>query len=84
MVGLADEHRLRAAGAVAVGTEDLKLVHALHVEPERPLRAVDLPLERVATPEREPGRLDRADRAAFELDDRLDRVVDLAVRERTS
>ena len=78
MVGLGDEDGLRAAGAVAVGAEDLQLVHALHVEPERALRAVDLPLERVAAAEREPRRLDRADRAAIELDDRLDRVVDPA------
>ena len=63
MVGLGDEHRLEAAGAVAVGAEDLQLVQPLHVERERALRAVDLPLERVAAAEREPRRLDRPDRA---------------------
>ena len=49
---------------------------------ERALRAVDLPLERVAAAEREPRRLDRPDRAVLELDGGLDRVVDLAGREK--
>ena len=58
--------------------EDLELVEPLHVEVERALSAVDLPLERVPTAEREPRRLERPDGAAFELDRRLHRVVDLA------
>ena len=76
VVGLGDQHRLEAARTVAVGAEDLQLVQALHVERERRLRAVDLPLERVAPAEREPRRLDRPDRAALELDGGLERVVD--------
>src|SRR3954447_18213269 len=75
VVRLRDEHGLEAARAVAVGAEDLKLVQSLHVERERSLRAVDLPLERVPAAEREPRRLDRADRAALELDRGLDGVV---------
>ena len=63
--------------AVAVGAEHLQLVQALHVEGERSLRPVDLPLEGVAAAEREPRRLDRADGAVLELDRGLDRVVDL-------
>ena len=62
MVGLGDEHRLEAARPVAVGLEDLELVQPLHVERERALRAVDLPLEGVAPAEGEPRRLDRPDR----------------------
>ena len=81
MVGLRDEHRLEAARPVTVGAEDLELVQPLHVEGERSLGAVDLPLEGVTAAEREPRRLDRPDRAAFELDGRLDRVVDLPARE---
>ena len=81
MVGLGDEHRLEAARAVAVGTEDLQLVQPLDVERERRLRAVDLPLEGVAAAEREPRRLDRADRAALELDCGLEHVVDAPARE---
>src|SRR5439155_18686992 len=73
----ADENGLEPARAVAVGAEDLELVQALHVEGERSLRSIDLPLERVATAEREPRRLDRADGAVLELDRGLDRVVDL-------
>ena len=69
---------LKPARAIAVGAEDLQLVQALHVERERALRAVDLPLERVAAAEREPRRLDRADGAVLELDRGLERVVDLA------
>ena len=76
VVRLGDEHRLEAAGAVAVRPEDLELVQPLHVERDRALRAVDLPLEGVAPAEREAGRLDRPDRAALELDRRLERVVD--------
>ena len=76
MVGFRDEHRLEAPRAVPVGPEDLQLVEPLHVERDRSPRAVHLPLERVASAEREPCRLDRADRAARELDGRLDRVVD--------
>ena len=77
MVGLRDEDGLEAAGAVAVRAEDLELVQPLHVEGDRSLRAVDLPLERIPTAEREPCRLDRPDRAALELDRGLERVVDL-------
>ena len=55
-----------------------QLVQALHVERERALRPVDLPLEGVAATEREPRRLERADGAVREPDRRLDRVVDLA------
>ena len=76
-----DEHRLEAPRAVAVGAEDLELVQPLHVEGERALRAVDLPLERVAAAVREARRLERADRAVRELDRGLDRVVDLAARQ---
>ena len=75
MVGLGDEHRLEAARPVAVGPEDLQLVQPLHVEGERSLRAVDLPLERVAPAEGEPRRLDRPDRPLLELDRGLERVV---------
>src|SRR4051812_39964575 len=78
MVGLRDEHAPEAAGSVAVGTEDLQLVEALHVEGERPLGGVDLPLACVAPAERQPRRLDGADGAVLELDRRLDGVVDLA------
>ena len=42
-----------------------------------PFGPVDLPLEGVSTPEREPGRLERADAAVPELDGRLDGVVHL-------
>src|SRR5438046_8098902 len=52
-----------------------------HVERERALRAVDLPLERVAATEGQAGGLDRPDRAVLELDRRLDAVVDLATGE---
>src|SRR5439155_26601564 len=48
-----------------------------HVERERSLRAVDLPLEGVPAAERQPRRLDRPDGAVLELDRRLDRVVHL-------
>src|SRR5258708_34960578 len=81
MIGLADEHGLESARAVAVGAEHLELVEALHVKGERPLRAVDLPLQRVAAAEREARRLDRADRTVLELDGGLDRVVDLPAGE---
>src|SRR6476619_4810542 len=81
MVGLRDEHRLEAARAVAVCPEDLQLVQPLHVERERALRAVALPLERVAAAEREASRLERADRAALELDCGLERVVDAPARQ---
>src|SRR5205823_7011976 len=80
MVRLADEHGLEPACAVAVGAEHLELVQALHVEDERALRPIDLPLERVATTEREPRRLDRADGSVYELDRGLERVVDLPSR----
>src|SRR5205085_459233 len=62
---------------VTVGAEHLQLVQPLHVERERALRAVDLPLQRVPASEREAGCLDRSDRAVFEGDGGLDRVVDL-------
>ena len=78
MVALADEHGLEAARAIAVGAEHLQLVQTLHVERERALRPVDLPLQGVAAAEREPRRLDGADGAVLELDGRLDRIVDLA------
>ena len=57
---------------VAVGAKDLQIVEVLHVEVERPLGAVDLPLERVSPAECESGRLDRADCAIVELDRRFD------------
>ena len=63
--------------AVVARLEHLELVEALHVECERALPPVDLPLEGVATTEREPRRLERPDRAVLELDGRLDGVVDL-------
>ena len=82
VVGLGDEHGLRAARAVAVGAEDLELVHAA------PCRTQSEPFEPlishwkcVAPAEREPRRLDRPDGAAVELDDGLDRVVDLPSRD---
>src|SRR6267378_8604815 len=78
MVRLRHEHRPEATRAVLTGEKDLQLVHPLHVEVERAVRAVDLPLKRVAPSEREARRLDRPDRAALELDNRLDRIVDLA------
>src|SRR6266550_1512404 len=79
MVRLRHEHRPEAARAVLAVEKDLQLVHSLHVEVERATGAVDLPLKRVAPSEREARRLDRADRAALELDGRLDRVVDLSI-----
>jgi hypothetical protein len=82
MIRLGDEHGLEPARPVAVGAEDLQLVQPLHVEGERGLLAVDLPLERVPPAERKPGRLDRPDRRVLELDCRLDRVVDLATRQK--
>ena len=81
MARLRDEHRLEAARAVAVGAEDLQLVQPLHVECERALRPVDLPLEGVAPAVGEARGLERADGAVRELDGGLDRVVDLAVRQ---
>src|SRR6266542_3951567 len=78
MVRLRHEHCPETARAVLAVEKDLQLVHALHVEVERAEGAVDLPLKRVAPSEREARRLDRADRAALELDGRLDRVVDPA------
>ena len=81
MVGFGDERGLESARAIAVLAEDLELVEPLHVEGERPFRAVDLPLERVAASVREARCLERADRAIRELDRSLDRVVDLAPRE---
>src|SRR5918999_3303332 len=76
VVGLADEHRAEALGAL----RELQLVEALEVEGERALRAVDLPGEGVLASVREAGGLDRADGAVLEGDGRLDRVVHLAVR----
>ena len=81
MIRLGDEHRLEAAGLVPVGTKHLKLVQPLHVECERALRAVDLPLERVPPPEREPCRLERPDRSVVELDRGLEGIVDLPSRD---
>ena len=78
IAGEGPEHARLAARAVAVGPEHLQLVESLHVERERPLRPVDLPAEGVLAAGGPPGGLDRADCAAVELDDRLDRVVDLA------
>src|SRR5437879_11697114 len=78
MVRLRNEHRPEAARAVLAVEKDLQLVHALHVEGERAAGAVDLPLKRVAPSEREARRLACSDRAALELDSRLDRVVDPA------
>src|SRR5438477_11674624 len=78
MIRLRHEDGPEAARAVLAVDEDLQLVHALHVEVERAAGAVDLPLKRVAPSEREARRLDRPDRAALELDGRLDRIVDLA------
>src|SRR4051794_22181032 len=75
MVRLRDEHALEAACTVAVGAEHLKLVHPLHVERERALRSVYLPLKRVAAAMREARRLERTDGAVLELDRSLDRVV---------
>src|SRR5262245_57885073 len=77
MVGLGDQHGGEPARATAV-PEHLELVEPLHVERDRALRAVDLPLEGVATPEGEACRLDRPHRAVLELDRGLDAVVDLA------
>src|SRR5258708_272576 len=77
IVGLADESCLEPACAITVGAEYLELVQALHVERERALRPVDLPLEGVAPAERKARRLDRADGAVLELDRSLDRIVDL-------
>ena len=81
MVRFRDEHVLEAAGAVAVELEDLQLVQPLHVERDRALVAVDLPLEGVPAAERQPCRLDRPDRPVLELDGRLDRVVHLPAGE---
>src|SRR4051794_40779610 len=81
MIGLGYEHGLEPARAVAVGPEDLELVELLHVECDRALAAVDLPLESVAPAEGEARRLDRAHCTRLELDGRLDRIVDLAARE---
>src|SRR3954463_9121306 len=78
MVRLGYEHGPEAARAFLAVEKDLQLVHAFHVEVERPARAVDLPLKRISPSERETRRLDRPDRAALELDGRLDRVVDPA------
>src|SRR5436309_16027212 len=76
MVRLRHEDRPEAARAVLAFEKDLQLVQAFHVEAERAVGAVDLPLKRIAPSEREARRLDRPDRAALELDSRLDRVVD--------
>ena len=81
VVRLRDEHRLEASRPVAVGPEDLKLVQPLHVERQRALGAVDLPLERVPPAEREPRCLDRPDGPALELDRGLERVVDAPARQ---
>ena len=81
VIGLRDEHPLEAACAVAVSAKDLQIVEVLHVEVERPLGAIDLPLERVSPAECESGRLDRADCAIVELDRRFDGVVDFAARD---
>ena len=78
MARLRHEHRPEAACAVLAVEEDLQLVHALHVEVERAARPVDLPLKRVAPPEREARRLDRPDGARLEFHSRFDRIVDLA------
>src|SRR5919201_2832341 len=78
MVRLGHENGPEAARAVLAVEKDLQLVHPLHVEVQRAAGAVDLPLKRVTPPEREACRLDRPDRAALELDRRLDRVVDSA------
>src|SRR3954454_19899644 len=72
MVRLCHEHGPEAARPFLAVEEDLQLVHALHVEVERAARAVDLPLERVATSECQTCRLDRPDGAGLELDGGLD------------
>src|SRR5688572_17066777 len=81
MARLRDEHVREPARALLTRAKDLQLVQALHVEGERPLRPVDLPLERIPPAEREPRRLERADGAVREPHGRLDRIVDLPVRD---
>ena len=80
VVGLRDEHRAEALRVVArrrAAEVHLQLVHALLVEDDRALRAVDLPAHLVLAPEREARRLVRADGAVLELDGGLERVVDV-------
>src|SRR5262249_58518342 len=75
VLGLGDED---AREAVLVG--DLKLVEALDVERDRPLRAVDLEGVVVDPAARQTRRLEGADCAALELDRRHEVVVDRTAR----
>src|SRR5512132_817051 len=79
MVCLRYEHRPESPRAVLAVEEDLQLVHTLHVEVQRAARAVDLPLKRIASSEREACRLDRSDCSVRELDGRLDSVVNAPI-----
>src|SRR5918999_2700217 len=76
MVGLGDQHRPEALGALRV----LQLVEALEVEGQRPFRPVDLPGEGVLASVREARGLDGADGAVLKRHGRLDGVVDLPLR----
>jgi len=72
LVPVGHEHgaEARAAGV------DLQLVDPLELEAQRPARPVDLEGQRVLAPEAEARRLERPDRAALELDERLEGIVD--------
>src|SRR5690606_41320 len=91
MERLSDQRVVEAARLFRLipGPENVELVHALEVELDRPIFAVDLERVEVLASLTEARRLDRADRAVLELEQRDERVIDVdlagsgAVRQRT-
>ncbi len=73
MAGLGDQDRAEPPGALA----ELELVEPLEVERERAAGAVDLEPEQVLAARGEPGRLERAERTAGELDGCREGVIDV-------
>ena len=81
MVGLGDEHRLEAARAVAVGPEDLQLVHPLHVEPSEAFEPLISHWKALRRPSASRVASIVPIGAALELDRGLERIVDPPARE---
>src|SRR5947209_2603631 len=80
VVSLGDQHLsepLSVGARGGVDEVDLELIQPLEVERDRALGPVDLEAERVPPPAAETRRLERPDRPAFELDRRLERIVDV-------
>src|SRR5437870_13694143 len=76
VVRFGDQHRAESIRAV-LAQEQVQFIQALEVKDQRAVGAVDLEAEEILAPGAKRAGLQRADRAAAELQHRFDRILDV-------